>query len=257
LVHIQGQDAISKEARQLAFRQLADLEMLRGHFVKALRVFESLTNKEKDALWLAEIHRFRGHVNRFNFNLIIAEEYYQKALSISENIQADAMRGKALTNLAETLCWASPNTALSISDQAIEINQQVNAPIEVGKAMAAQAIALAAIKETAPKALSIAKQAISLQEKNGYRSGVLFALQAKGLAEFALGRNDLASSTLQDMQHLIEEIDGMYAYLPMFLSILLDPSSNKNFPDNFEWLNFKQTLQTVKTLLTNFSIQNQ
>ena len=252
LTQIQGQYPTAKEARQLAYRQLADLQMLRGQFVEALHAFEGLTSVENDALWLAELHRFRGHVNRFNFNLVTAEYHYQQALDLSEAVHAEAMRGKALTNLAETLCWTAPKAAVSIADEAVEINQQVNAPIEVGKAMTAQAVALAAIKGQAEAALAAGRQASDLQEQNGYRSGVLFAFQSQGLAEFVMGQQDAARATLEAMYQLNREIGGMYAYIPMFLSLLLEPGSIDNYAHRFQWLDFSRTAQSVKAIANNF-----
>lgn len=252
LTQIQGDDSAAKEARQLAYRQLADLQMLRGQFVEALQAFEGLTTVENDALWLAELHRFRGHINRFNFNLVTAEDHYQQALDLSTAVYAEAMRGKALTNMAETLCWTAPNVAVTFAVEAVEINQQANAPIEVGKAMTAQAIALAAIKGRAAEALTVARKAADLQEQNGYRSGILFALQARGLAEFVLGRQDVARVTLEEMQQLSREIGGMYSYIRMLLSLLLDPEALGDYTERFQWLDVARTTQTVKAIANNF-----
>lgn len=252
LTRLQGQDAAAVGARQLAYRQIADLQMLRGQFVDALQAFGSLTTIEDNPLWLADLHRFRGHVNRFNFNLVTAEEHYQRVLDLSAAVQAEAMRGKALTNLAETLCWTVPHTAIAHAAKAIEINQQVNAPIEVGKAMTAQAIALTASTGRAAEALSIARQAAALQEQNGYRSGVLFALQAQGLAQFVQGNHNDARAALTQMQQLSQEIGGMYAYIPMFLSLLLASESLDDFAQRFQWLDFMRTSQNAKAIANNF-----
>ena len=252
LTQIQEQYPAAKEARQLAYRQLADLQMLRGQFVEALQMFEALATVEDDALWLAELNRFRGHVNRFNFNLSTAEDHYRQAYELSEALHAEAMGGKVMTNLAETLCWTAPNTAIPIAVEAVEINQQVNAPIEVGKAMTAQAVALAAVKGQVEAALAVARQAAKLQEQNGYRSGVLFALQARGVAEFVMGRQDAARVTLAAMQQLSQEIGGMYAYIPMFLSLLLAPESLGDFARRFQWLDFTRTSQNAKAIANNF-----
>ncbi len=251
LTKIQGEDDTAKEVRQLAYRQLADLLMLRGQFMEALQSFESLAKDEEDALWMAELHRFRGHVNRFNFNLVTAEAHYQKAQECSEAIHAEAMRGKVLTNLAETLCWTVPNTAIFLAEEAVELNQQVNAPIEVGKAITARAMALVAIKGQAEAALVAANKAIELQEQNGYRSGVLFALQARGVAEFVLQQRDEAFITLKTMRKVSREIGDMYAYIPMFLSFLLEPISLDDYAKRFHWLDFSQTEQTLKVIANN------
>jgi hypothetical protein len=83
LTQIQEQYPAAVQTRQLAFRQIADIQMLRGQFIDALKAFESLTSVDDDPLWLAEMHRFRGHVNRFNFNLVTAEQHYRQALALT------------------------------------------------------------------------------------------------------------------------------------------------------------------------------
>ena len=251
LRRIYGQDAITLKARKLAYRQWADLQMLRGRFVEALKAFEELAKDEKNPLWQAELLRFRGHIYRFNFHLVEAEQHYSQSLDKSKSVQAEAMQGKVLTNFAETLCWIAPLQAIEYANKAIEINQQVIAPIEVGKAMAAKAIALAAIGK-GKDALNVAEQAIKLQTKNGYRSGVLFALQAQGLSYFTLGNRDQARSLLAQMEKLVQEIGGMYAYIPMLLSILFSSKSIDNFAKRFQWLNFERTDQEVISILSIF-----
>ena len=251
LRRIQGQDAITITARKLAYRQWADLQMLRGRFVEALKAFEELARDEKDPLWQAELHRFRGHVYRFNFLLTEAQRHYSQALDISKSTRAEAMQGKALTNFAETLCWITPRQAIEYANEAIEINQQVIAPIEVGKAMAAKAIALSAIGND-KDALEVARQAIELQAKNGYRSGVLFALQAQGLAYFVLGDRDQARAVLMQMERLSRDIGGMYAYILLLLSVIFSPDSIDDFAQRFQWLDFERTAQEVRSILNVF-----
>lgn len=252
LKRIQGRDAVTVKARQLAYRQWADLQMLRGRFVDALKAFEELARGKDNPLWQAELHRFRGHIYRFNFHLVEAEQHYTQTLNISENVQAEAMRGKALTNFAETLCWISPLQAINYADEAIEVNRQVIAPIEVGKAMAAKAIALTFIGGKGSDALNVAQQAIDFQTRNGYHSGVLFALQSQGLAYFTLGNHDQARAVLSQMEKLSSEIGGMYAYIPMLLSILLSVESIDNFAQHFQWLDFARTAQEVRAIMSNF-----
>ncbi len=251
LRHIQGQNAITLKAHKLAYRQWADLQMLRGRFVEALKAFEELAKEEMDPLWKVELHRFRGHIYRFNFHLVEAEQHYSQALDISKSVRAEAMQGKALTNFAELLCWITPLQAIDYANKAIEINQQVIAPIEVGKAMAAKARALAASGK-GKDALNVAEQAIELQTKNGYRSGVLFALQAQGLSYFTLGNRDQARAVLAQMEKLSQEIGGMYAYIPMVLSILFSSKSIDRFTHRFQWLDFARTAREVRSIVNIF-----
>ena len=227
--------------------------MLRGQFIDALSSFKSLTRVIDDNLWYAELHRFQGHVCRFNFSLVEAEGHYREALELSTSVNADAMRAKSLTNMAETLCWIAPQTALPFAEEAIDLNEQVEAPIEVGKAMTAQAIALASIPHHASDALAVAKSAEELQAKNGYRSGTLFALQAQGLALVAQNQLEDALSILEHMKLLSVELGNIYPYLSILLSLILCPEQLDFYANNFQWLDFDQTLNTIRALAKNFS----
>jgi hypothetical protein len=164
------------------------------------------------------------------------------------------MQGKAMTNLAETLCWTSPITAINYAKEAIEINQQVSAPIEVGKAMTAQAIALTASTSSAADAIAIARQADTQQKQNGYRSGVLFALQAQGLAHFVIGNQDETRIVLRQIEALSMEIGGMYAYIPTILTYILSPNSFDfdALGKRFQWLDYTMTAQTMKSIANRF-----
>lgn len=252
LASVEAQDTISEEAKLLANRQMADISMLRGEFKDALRSFENLADVDGDALWQAELHRFQGHVHRFNFDLETAEKHYRQALDLSTRVNADAMHGKALTNLTETLCWIAPETALSFAEEAVELNEQVNAPIEVGKTKAAQAIALASVANRGEEALSVASQAEALQAKSGYRSGILFALQAQGLTLVAQGKMEQASSILERMRALSAELGDIYPYLSMLLSLILNSGQMDAYYRQFQWLDLEQTLCTVRSLAATF-----
>ncbi len=255
LAIVEAQDPISEKARLLANRQVADILMLRGAFRDALCSFESLADVNGDGLWQAELHRFQGHVYRFNFDLVKAEKCYRKTLALSTKVNADAMHGKALTNLAETLCWTAPQTSLSFAEEAVELNGQVNAPIEVGKALAAQAIALALVADRAEEALTIAKQAADLQAKIGYKSGVLFALQAQGLALLIQKQIKRAESVLAHMRALSEELGDIYSYLSMFLHLALHSGQMDPYYHRFQWLDLEQTLRTIRSISMNFDLE--
>jgi tetratricopeptide (TPR) repeat protein len=251
LAALEAQDPVSVAARLLAIRQMADISMLQGRFEDAIRSFESLSGADGDELWMAELHRFQGHVYRFNFDLVRAEKHYREALDLSTRVNGEAMRGKALTNLVETLCWHAPQTALSFAEEAVELNEQVNAPIEVGKALTAQAIAQLG-NEEADEALATAQKAEALQTESGYRSGVLFALQAQGLALVVQNRVEEAQSILQYMRDLSEELGDIYPYLSMFLCAILEPERVSSDYGGFQWLDWEETLRKVHSLVDNF-----
>ncbi|AKS41507.1 hypothetical protein [Wenzhouxiangella marina] len=218
----------------LAKRQRADLAMLRGDFRVAMQAFDGLIGvMPSDPLWDAETHRFRGHVRRFNFHLDEAEACYAEARRIAESMGADAMLGKILTNLAETRCWCRPLDALADADAAIELNREVKAPIEVGKALAAKAVALA--RNGQPDlGLAAARESLACQQKTGYRAGTLFARLAEGISHAAAGNRAGVESALAIIERE-SRILTVYGFLAQPLrQILAGPADC--LPSEYAWL---------------------
>lgn len=118
--------------------QLADIWLLRGEFSQALRELSDLPD-EPDLL--GESLRIKGHVSRFNCALDEAELIYRWTLDLGKEIGSAALEGKALTNLAETLCWSRPQEAHRLASEAIEFNGAIGNQLEVLKAYAAMAVA--------------------------------------------------------------------------------------------------------------------
>ena len=252
LMSLREDNSVSREAKLLAIRQGADILMLKGKFRDALTTFTQLTEINNDEIWQAETNRFQGHVYRFNFELSKAEKHYNNALELGASINAIAMQGKALTNLAETLCWLSPQTALKYSDLAIDMNDQANAPIEIGKALTAKAIALSL--EKPDEAIQIASNAENLQSKNGYKSGILFALNAKGLALISSNQIDEAQRILNQINDLSKSLGDIYPYYPLILTyLLLKPEKLRAYNKRFQWLDFNQTKLSIQTIVKNFN----
>lgn len=220
--------------RFLARRQWADLAMLRGNFVDALAAFDGLLGAGvSDPLWDAETQRFRGHVQRFNFLLDEAEACYRDALRIAEALGADAMLGKVLTNLAEVRCWTQPKSALADAEEAVALNREVLAPIEVGKAMAALAIARAKTGRH-EDGLKAADEAQRCQQETGYRAGVLFALLANGVCHAAAGNHAGVERALKDIRLDVSSL-GVYGFLAEPLQYALH-GTNYNPSSDYDWL---------------------
>lgn len=246
---VDGPQGAAGPAAQLARRQGADVRMLQGRFREALDDFRELVaDRPNDPLWQAELLRFQGHTLRFNFFLAEAGSLYEEALAISESAKADSMRGKAITNLAETTCWTAPHTALRYAEEAVALNREVHAPIEMGKALAAKAIAEAMIHRSAEPACATARDAAALQERNGYRAGVLFALQAQGLAELLAGDRQACAATLERMTAICEELT-VYRFLPFVLRAVLAPETAADEYAWVQWLDCEETITAIQAIL--------
>lgn len=161
------------------------------------------------------------------------------------------MQGKALTNLAETLCWISPQTGVRYADLAVDLNEQANAPIEVGKALTAKSIALAL--DNPQEAINLAKKAENLQSNNGYKSGVLFALNAKGLALFSQNKIDEARDILEQISSLSSSLGNIYSYYPLILAhLILENNKMETYSVAFQWLDFDKTKSSIQSIINNF-----
>jgi len=218
----------------LARRQRADILMLRGHFCAARNTFDSLIGSmPTDPLWDAETHRFRGHVRRFNFRMDEAEDHYREAQKIAEALRADAMLGKVFTNFAETHCWLRPIEAIDDAEVAIELNRDVGAQIEIGKALSAQAIAYAASGKPA-RGREAADKAFSYHNKTGYRSGKLFALLALGINCAADNDRPGLEVAFRDISTLSRDL-GVYRFLAEPLRLLL-LGEDYSLPRNYDWM---------------------
>jgi tetratricopeptide (TPR) repeat protein len=238
---------IQQEAALLARRQLADVTMIRGGFRSALQGFEALRGADEDPLWRAEVCRFRGHVHRFNAQFAAAEPLYRQAEQLAASVKADAMLGKAMTNLAETFCWTAPETALDMARDALELNRQVGAPIEEGKALAARAVAEAMLGRT-EAAVATARTAADLHLASGYRHGTLFAMQAEGLAYLGARERARAMQIAERMDALAREI-SVYGFLSLILWQDLAPDEALPRYGAFEWLEPEAIVRRHRTLV--------
>jgi tetratricopeptide (TPR) repeat protein/Cdc6-like AAA superfamily ATPase len=234
-------------AQKLAQRQLCDVLMIRGKFRTAAIGFHALESEYPDPLWLAETYRFEGHVSRFNTRYDDAYKIYKNAKEIAESVKADSMLGKTLTNIAETLWWHSPEISLEIADEAIEINSAVQAPIEVGKALAAKSLALCFLHRY-DEAIFWAHKSKETQLKNGYINGTLYALQAEGLSLHFLNQKKDLNFIIQQMKQTSEKI-GVYGFLHLPLWLSVDPESALKAYPLYEWLDIDEVIDNHKGLL--------
>lgn len=182
--------------------QLADLQLLRGEFTPALRSLDALPS---DAEFRGEALRIRGHVLRANCDLEAGELIYRRALVLGRETGSPALEGKALTNLAETICWLDGTEGEKLANAAIEFNQQVGNQLEVLKATAAKAIAAA--DNVSREAVL---EALRISDVCGYRAGRIFAYAARLFHELRSGHQG-AAATVTEIRNLTDSI-GVYYY---------------------------------------------
>ncbi|MBI5504187.1 MAG: hypothetical protein HY899_05275 [Deltaproteobacteria bacterium] len=240
-----GPNTLLPPASLLAQRQRADVFILQGRFREAEHAFKSLPRDAMNPLWDAEQARFVGHIFRWNFHLGLAEQSYLAAAKSASSVGGDAMHGKALTNLAETLAWSSPTKAIEYAHKALDIHKDTGNLLEVGKTLVANAVALAIDGSLVADAFRMLTEAEKLQERTGYQAGALFALQAKALLQERSGDRRSATDTLARVIRFAADL-GVYEYCCLPLLVLLRPTEIAAISGRFDWLDFEFTLNTVR-----------
>jgi tetratricopeptide (TPR) repeat protein len=176
----------------------ADMLIIEGRFAPASRMlleaYEDL-GRGSPLLW-AELVRHRGHAHRFSFDLDVAETLYLRALD--EAGEAPSLNGKLRTNLAETRCWREPHRGVLDAEMAIDLNARLGNRIEVAKAHAARAVALAGLGRTA-EAREACDGALRESASAGYPAGACFARQALVVTQVAASAPDEASAAYQEL----------------------------------------------------------
>jgi tetratricopeptide (TPR) repeat protein len=183
--------------------QLADIYYLRGQFMKALDSLEPLPQDNPDLL--GESLRIRGHIYRANANFDMAELTYRRVLEHARSIQSPALEGKALTNLAETLCWRSEREGRQFADEAIEFNEAIGNQLEILKANVARAIVVNGDESEAS-----VREALRIADSCHYRAGAIFALAARVFHQ-ALHSNQVATGTANQILDIANAIN-VYHY---------------------------------------------
>jgi tetratricopeptide (TPR) repeat protein len=196
----------------------ADVITVDGRFAEASRLLVEAyeeVGRESPVEW-AELVRHRGHAHRFSFDLEVAEGLYLRALE--EMRDTPSMAGKLRTNLAETRCWSEPRKGVEDAEAAIELNARLGSRIEVAKAEAARAVALARLGRTAEARVACAR-AVDAASAAGYPAGECFALQALVVAHLREGAPAQADDAYRQLQQRVTSLKtyGHLCVLPASL----------------------------------------
>ena len=184
--------------------QLADLNLLRGEFSAAVSALGKLPHDDPHVV--GDAWRIRGHVHRVNCELDEAELVYRRVLDLGRATRSPALEGKALTNLAETLCWNDPEAGLRYAREAIDFNDAIGNQLEVLKAFAALAVAA-----TGTESDNAVREAIRLAGLCRYRAGTVFAQAARLFHQARTHDDEAARHTFGRIRDLTEEL-GVYAF---------------------------------------------
>jgi aminoglycoside phosphotransferase (APT) family kinase protein/tetratricopeptide (TPR) repeat protein len=176
----------------------ADLHMCQGRFRDAERLARQL-----EALTPADENEFRGDVarlrhltHRFAFDFDTAAHYLDDATGYYK--AADSVLGlaNACTNRAELLALTDPAEAITEAGRAVEVQREIGAHHELGKAYTALGVAHMRRGEL-EQAEAALRSAFSSLDRAGYRSGRARAEFYQAALHMRRGRVDEGLSSLR------------------------------------------------------------
>ena len=223
----------------------ADCEMLHGRFKSANTNLLLINNNiiyDEDHY---SIFRTIGHIQRFNFQLKQAEDTYNNLLK--EYHKNTVFREYLKTNLAETKCYFPCSGYLS---QTKKLLNKLVTPYNVknkGKVLYSLAIANTVKKHYGAAQKNI-NDCLSINQKDGYKSGELFAYMAQAYLDYALTGN-ITDRTNNKIRELFTK-NGVYIFFELTLAIIAkDDSKINEIEIEYEWLDYKQTLLVLNRFI--------
>jgi aminoglycoside phosphotransferase (APT) family kinase protein/tetratricopeptide (TPR) repeat protein len=186
----------------------ADLHMCQGRFRDAEELARQL-----EALAPADEKEFRGDVarlrhltHRFAFDFDAARTYLNDAAACYR--AADSVLGlaNACTNRAELLALTSPAEAIAEASRAVDMQREIGAHHELGKAYTALGVAHLRRGEL-DQAQAALRSAFSSLDRAGYRSGRARAEFYQAALHMRRGRADEALSSLRWAVAELEDAD--------------------------------------------------
>ena len=219
-----------------------DFYNMDGKFIDSYQILNNLEEQLTGSIFSADnfyqIHRYKGHLFRFNLFFDKAVEEYEKCLS---NTNASYTKAYIYTNLIESKCYFDPEYVeknFSIALSYAESEKQVK---NIGKLYYAKAISDIVRKDYISAEQDI-KKSIKLNQKDGYQSGKLFAYMAQAYLEYAQF-GQISQSTFELIDTLLMR-NNVYRYFRLPLAIIKGDKKNiEKIRSSFQWIDFNHTLE--------------
>ncbi|SBW22211.1 aminoglycoside phosphotransferase [Candidatus Protofrankia californiensis] len=207
----------SGTARRTAGLWAADLHMCQGRFTDAEILAAQLDAAQAgadDREFRADVARLRHLAGRFAFDLDASRRYLDEAEA--HYTAADSVLGLAniQTNRAELLAMTDPTQAIIEAGRALEIQAEIGAHHELGKAYTALAVGQLRTGRLAEAGNSL-QSAFTALDRAGYRSGRARAELYQGLLLARLGRLDEAVPSLL---RAVAELEAAHVYPTLILA---------------------------------------
>lgn len=237
-----------KELYLKSQNQIGDLTFLFGKFSDAMNGMESTYGEANtDSVLFAEMLRIEGHIYRFNFMFEDAIEKYFNAMNLARKFNILGLQGKLYNNLAESYCWFDPEKGLEYGKKSMEINLNLNAPVEYGKTYAALSIA-SSMKDNFSDSLKYSDLALATQEQIKYPGGMVYAHGSYCLMYLKSGNRNKFMEHYSEMKRLIKNLGAIeFTLLPYY--VYLSAPELMDISKNLQWFDYEKTLKKIKTVL--------
>ena len=186
----------------------ADLHMCQGRFRDAeelARELEGLTPADEKE-FRGDLARLRHLSHRFAFDFDTAGRYLDEAMACYKAADSVLGMANACTNRAELLALTNPAEAITEASRAVEMQGEIGAHHELGKAYTALGVAHLRSGEL-DQAQAALRSAFSSLDRAGYRSGRARAEFYQGALDMRRGRIDQALSSLRWAVAELEDAD--------------------------------------------------
>lgn len=228
---------------------LSDYYMMEGRFINAYTLLDELKNSISLEIYNTDnyflVERSLGHIYRFNYDFDSATEKYESLLKQYEN--NPLLKVYLLVNLCETKCFYTPEYVIEKFSEALKLVDRFHNLKNKGKLYYSRGIANTLLKRF-PEALNDIDTSIQINQEDGYRSGELFAYQAKAFYEY--GKNGfITSETTQTIDNIVAELK-VYEFLKYPIQLI---NGTLTTMENINWLNFKNTKKNCEKFIKNLA----
>ncbi|MCL4322405.1 MAG: hypothetical protein M0016_00910 [Deltaproteobacteria bacterium] len=239
------------EIKDRSFERISVILSLKGNFKDSLNNMGNIQNLNQDEK-LRKL-MLEGDIYCYNFDFFNAKKYFMEALQVCKSINSLYNKENVVLNcMAESLRFTNQSRSLKFSKYAIERSKQLNEPIQMNRGLISQSIALAF--SDPDLGIEIAKRAIESNKNIGYKSGILLASEALGLNLIAKNCKDEALRVLENINDLINELNGIFSFTPILISYILFPEKINDFEKKAQWNDFNFTKLIIKKIAENFII---
>lgn len=224
---------------------LSDYYMMEGEFIKAYNCLLDLRNSVSLEIFNTDnyflLERSIGHIYRFNYDFEAASKKYETLLA--QYRDNPSLKTYLLVNLCETKCFTQPHYVLEKFHEALYYVDRFHNLKNKAKLYYSRGIAYTLLRKYS-QALADIKTSIQINQRDGYRSGELFAYQAKAFYEYGK-TGSITQATNEKLEQLINS-NGVYEFLKYPIHLI---DSTVDTMKEVNWLDAKNTQRNCEDFL--------